>query len=634
MKEERKVRGASLPTVIMVVALMMTLAFTVVAIAFNHLNLSFRSSNNTKAEHLAEAVLALAIEKAANDIEYYGVTGTAEEKTIRLSFKEFPAGNLGVLSFDRDTASSLGVPYSTNNRSDGATSGSNPARLTVPGRSLHLVARAEVGGAFSTMEAIVEIPKFPYSIASGGAIRSNGGLLVASIRPGTTYDLSLPIHEEDLEPGHLVSNSDVGDEAIVMSGNNKILGDIRSASGATVEEDTEVFGEMRLNSEKVELPTLNASSYDPRNPAPDGPLPGFDPDPSDIQYVNGGSAATLSVKGYNVSEGNLTVDTGITLKGGVLFVDGNLTVSSGGIKGKGAIIATGDITILGGGEATTDNEAALISDGNIVLRGTPADKAKFAGLIYTNGNLDAQDMRLAGVFVAAGSDVGPATSGNNVTLKDTELYQVDELGQLELSDEFLVPPAINSASYNINDPVNGVSFSLAVGYDPTELQANLANYLNPVSGPDEPAYLFKYKSGSTYKTIRKDPVTGNNLPVTTTGPDQYVVDGGDLGMTLCGVDVNTETEAIDAAVAYAEAQYASAGRMMPAATRTTVMNNARAAFTSGAAGFQLGQESIIYTESLLNGASGTAQPLKWTVDLSDFVNESERMQVRYWARFR
>ncbi|MFA7479459.1 MAG: hypothetical protein WC314_03080, partial [Vulcanimicrobiota bacterium] len=54
-------RGASLPTVIMVVAMMLTLGFTVVAIAFNHLTLSFKTSNQTQADHLAEAVLAKAI---------------------------------------------------------------------------------------------------------------------------------------------------------------------------------------------------------------------------------------------------------------------------------------------------------------------------------------------------------------------------------------------------------------------------------------------------------------------------------------------------------------------------------------------------------------------------------------------
>ncbi len=119
----KKAPGASLPTVIMVVALMMTMAFTVVAIAFNHLNLSFRSNNNAKAEHLAEAVLALAIEKAANDVETYGVLGTAEEKTIQLSLDSYPEGNIGVLSFDPDTAASLRVPYSTNNRSESSVAG-------------------------------------------------------------------------------------------------------------------------------------------------------------------------------------------------------------------------------------------------------------------------------------------------------------------------------------------------------------------------------------------------------------------------------------------------------------------------------------------------------------------------------
>ena len=49
----RNKQGASLATVMMVVALMMMLAFTVVAIAFNHLNLSFKNQNSSQARHLA-----------------------------------------------------------------------------------------------------------------------------------------------------------------------------------------------------------------------------------------------------------------------------------------------------------------------------------------------------------------------------------------------------------------------------------------------------------------------------------------------------------------------------------------------------------------------------------------------------
>ncbi len=604
--------GASLPTVMMMVALMMTLAFTVLAISFNHLNLSFRNTNNAKAEHLAEAVLALAIERSMTDtngVESYGVSGTAEDKTIRLTFDSLPTGSLGVLSFDESTALSLGVPYSTNNRSESATEGSNPNQ-TVPGQSLHLVARAEVGGAFSTMEAIIEIPKFPYSIASGGAIRSNGGLLVASVRQGTTYDLSLPLHEDDLQPGHLVTNSESGDDAIVLTGSNRVLGDVQSASGATVEKDTEVVGEMRLNADPVKLPVINAYDYDPR--PEDNP-----------QTVNSG-AGTLSVKGYNKSESSLTVDNGIELKGGVLFVDGDLNVTAGGVRGKGAIIATGNINIQGDGEATSDNQAALIADGNITLRGTSTSKAKFAGLIYTKGNLNSENLRLAGVFVAAGDN-------SEVTLKDTELYQVDDYAKLELSGspdfEF---PNIEPQALTFNS-----KYPLTATYDFTALQGRLNDFKNPSTAEGEPEYLFKFKAGSKYMKFVND-ANGPKM-VETTGPDQYLLDGGDFGMKIFGQPVRSEAEAVSVVVAEIQARYAAEGKVLQPWEITTLQTLAKTLYASNPPKQTLSWESAVFTYENGTSTSTGTDPnggFKWSIDLTEIVNASERMRIAYWARYR
>lgn len=612
---ETRARGASLPTVMMVVALMMMLAFTVVAIAFNHLNLTFRSANNTKAEMLAEAVLALAIEKASKDVENYGMTN---DGTIELTLDAYPGGK-GVLSFDKDKALALDVPFSTNNRSESSVQGSNPGRV-VPGQSLHLVARAECQGARSTVETIVKIPKFPYSIASGGAIKSNGGLLVASLKPGAAYDLSLPIHEQDLEPGHLVSNSKSGNSAIEMTGDNTIMGDLRSASGATIAAETKVFGATRLNAEQVQLPELHASSYDPRGSAPAGAPAGSPPAPDDIQYVNSG-AGTLTVKGYNVSEGNLTVDNGISLNGGVLFVDGNLTVSAGGIKGKGAVIATGNITVVGGGEATTDNQAALISDGNITLRGTSAaDKAKFAGLIYTKGNLNSENLRLAGVFVAAGQN-------SDVTLRDTELYQVEENAKLELTGpEFELPSPV--VPYQSLD-----GFEVQASYDLSQLEANLESYRNPNTGPGEPEYLFKFDNGTGGYSTYKFNSAGTPVFTMTTGPDGFTLDGSKLGLKVFGQTVTSPGQAGDIIVQkFEEAK----GRPALEDEKKDLRGFGETLFLRPQPAMDASKESAKFTA--LNGgndgAGGTSTPFRWSLDLSEFVSESGRMEVVYWARFK
>ena len=133
---KRSPKGASLATVMMVVAMMLTLGFTVVAIAFNHLNLSFKSSNQTQADHLAEATLAKAIDRIVNDREY-GLLGTAEEKTVRITrpstgmFSSLPEGSEGLLTFDETYANEKGIPYSTNNRTEAGVNGVDGVRFDV-----------------------------------------------------------------------------------------------------------------------------------------------------------------------------------------------------------------------------------------------------------------------------------------------------------------------------------------------------------------------------------------------------------------------------------------------------------------------------------------------------------------------
>lgn len=635
----RRSRAAGLPTVIMVVALMMLLAFTVVGVAFNHLNLTFRSSNSMRAQELSEAVLAIAIERVRLDVENFGIKGTADDKTIRLSLDKLPEGNIGVLTFDSNRAKALRVPVSTNNRTDSSVEGSNP-RFGVPGQAVHLVARAEVGGAVSVMEALIEFPKFPYSIASKGPISSSGGLVVAAVRQGVDYSLGGPIDPSALEPGSLVSNSQGSGPAVTLAGDNMILGNLESASGADLSIGTKIFGETKLYTDPVPLPQLDATDYDPLNPASThGAV-----DPDQVQMVNSG-AGILSVKGYNVfgqklSDGNynpsatLTVDNGIRLKGGVLYVNGNLNVSSGGVSGKGAIIATGNITVHGDGEATTDNEAALVSNGNIVLSGASSEKAKFAGLVYSKGKLQATNMRLAGVFVAAGED-------SSVEMADTELYQVAEKAKVEISEEstdFLVPLSKLTSTLTIPKvTVDGVTVAEAktlpgatIEYDPTTLKQHLSDYLNPYSGPTEPKYLFKFKVGSVgYRHVLS--ATGAPIMVPTTADDKYLVGPGQLGtIKINGVAVSSESELRDALVAHFQA--ANEGKPL-SASQLDYVNSLATMYFQGDQVVRNYSQAAAEESALVNTGEGQSAPFHWRLDLSEFFGGSKPMQITYWARF-
>jgi cytoskeletal protein CcmA (bactofilin family) len=599
-------RGASLATVMMVVAMMMTLAFTVVAIAFNHLNLSFKNSNNSRARHLAEATLAVAVDKLVKDQEY-GMYGGPEDKTVRVTMASLPAGSEGVLSFDPSTASGAGVPYSTNNRSEAAVSGAG--NKLVPGESFHLVARGQVKNSFSTVEAIVTVPKFPFSVAAQGAIRSSGGLVVASVKPGVPYDLRYPIHEDDLEAGHLVSNSKAGNDAVVLSGENKIYGDLQSASGVTIEEDTAVLGEIRTDSGEESLPKIDASNYDPELEA-------------GLQTVNSG-AGKLEVEGYNKSYGDLTVDNGIVLNGGVLYVEGDLQVSAGGVSGKGALVATGDITVYGDGEAASDKQAALIADGDILLRGSTSEKARFAGLIYTNGKLKAENMRLAGVFVAAGTD-------SDVEFQNTEVYEDSSRAKIDISrEEVFALPAISPPAMGFDGKM------ITATYDTTELVNNLESYRNPSEDPGQPDYLFKFASvaSSTGYFTHQYSAGGTSL-VETPGPDPYVLDGAAFGLKIFGQDVNSEAEAENVAVAELEAQFLAEGRVLTQTEKNAIRTSARIIYASGSAAYYVSVTSANFSQvNAPGGPGGGTTGFRWSLDMSDFYNQGEHMKVFYWADY-
>lgn len=605
-------RGASLATVIMVVAMMLALAFTVVAIAFTHLNLSFKSANNSRAKHLAEATIARAInELVAN--QNFGTTGTADERTVRVTLESLPEGSEGVLSFDPSSASSLGVPCSTNNRSETAMEGA--AGKMIPGESFHLVAKAMVKNSTSVVEAVIIVPRFPYSVAAEGSIKSNGGLTVAAVRPDVVgYDLNFPIHEDDLEPGSLVTNSKSGDDAVVLSGQNKIYGDLQSSSGVTVEAETSILGEIRTQAEDEALPIININSYDPE----------LEPG---LQEVNSG-AGTLEVTGYNKSYGDLTVDNGVRLNGGVLFVDGNLTISAGGVRGKGALVSTGNITVYGDGDASSDNQAAIIADGNVVLQGASGDKAKFAGLIYTNGQLKAENLRLAGVFVAAGSN-------SEVEFKNTEVYQDASKSRIEIKAEdtpFQIP-TLTPPTMAFEDKV------IPATYDLNGLEGRLEEFRNPNTGPGQPEYLFKVPLAgtSTGFVTHQYNAAGEVFYTETPGPDQYVVDGSVFGLRIYGQAVTSVAQAEDAAVTGMAAQLALEGRTLTPAQINSIKTSARTIFNSASAGFKLSQTSAQHTYDTSGSGSGGGEPesrFEWSLDLSDFFSQGRPLQVLFWSEYR
>jgi hypothetical protein len=298
----------------------------------------------------------------------------------------------------------------------------------------------------------------------------------------------------------------------------------------------------------------------------------------------------------------------------VLYVEGDLVVSAGGVTGKGAVISTGDIVIYGDGEVYTDNKAALIADGNIVLKGSTSEKAKFSGLIYTNKKLDAENLRLAGIFVAAGDE-------SSVEFTNTEVYEDPSVFYESAEFEF---PSLTP------DGITMDGNTVPVSYDASSL--DLESYRNPNSGPGQPEYLFKipYEYSSTGYLTHVFDAEGNVTFVETPGPDQYVVDGSTLGLTIFGQKVTSREDAQDKAVAGMQALIEP--QVLTGDQIRDLKLAAKKTYESSSAAFTLSKVSANYTYANQSGVGPLAQ-FDWHIDLSEFFSSAKRMEVIYWGDY-
>lgn len=420
------------------VALFLTLAFTVVATSYAQLSVSRRITNRTHARNLAESALAAGMDRLLKDPQF----GADQEhqSTIRIS----PLGKgTAILSFNRAAAQSLNVPYSTNNlQGDSAVPGSD--NRVVPAQAARLVAVGDRSGVSVTMEAVLHVPRFPYAIACSGPFQSQGQLLVASV--DQISDLAAGVENvtpKELKPGHLDSNARSSD-ALTVGPDALVTGDLRSSGGVDVAPGARVEGEIRPYQNPLALPRINVTDYDPDKLGL-----------HNVQHLTSQFLYKPVLGGYLRSSGNLSIQGGATLDGAVLYVDGNLSVD-GPIDGQGALFVTGTTQLIGGGAVKSDNLAALVSQGDVLLEGNGQTGSYFQGLVYTEGNFTARDLTLVGVFVANSSTGGGAFSTKDVSVVHLGAYS-----------KIAFPVGSNSVAFYF-DPVTG-AFR---GIDPKLAQGN------------------------------------------------------------------------------------------------------------------------------------------------------------------
>ena len=400
-------RGATLATVLLLTGVVAVLAFALAGASITNLHLSYRSSNSDAARDLAESTISVALDAVLADNDL----GRLRLSTDVVELPGLSAGSSGFLSFNESASRARGIPYSTNNlESDAAKPGA--AGRVVPSHSLHLVSRGEHNGSIKTVEAIFHLPKFPFVVATSGKFETTGETLVDSVEGIDELVGPRAFDDENLKPGHVASNSSAAD-AIQFGPLTKITGDAKAAGGVQLQSGATVLGQIKPNSDSTEIPTYEVSDFDPEATGKLG-----------IVHLHSGVVNRPNYEGWVRRDGDLHVTNGLHLDNAVLYVEGNLEVS-GGVTGTGALLINGDTHISGRSRLTSDNLAAIVSDGDVSLQGMAGSESVFRGLVYTNQSLVAQDITLVGTLLVAGS-------GGSVTLKDSKVVYSPDSASVNL----------------------------------------------------------------------------------------------------------------------------------------------------------------------------------------------------------
>lgn len=604
-----------LPTTLMVAALVLTMGFTVVAVGFNHLSVSSRLSNAQDAYNLAEAAVARTIEMVVDDVTY----GTASNPGVPVTVSFDKAAQSGFVLASPDQGSAqvtfdTGEPYySTNNLgSDAQVTGWN-GRI-VPAEALHVVGLARCNGVERCVEAMLHVPRFPYVIASSGPIVTNGGLFVAGVKDPSVLDTPGPIPEDQLLPGHLLTNATgAGDDALKLDGDdNRITGDVQSASGVTL-GTSQVEGEVRTYADPVDIPDLDITSYDTAGKP-------------DVDTTLSSAESGLTVSGYARRDGSMIVTNGLTLNNGVLYVDGNLTVHDG-ISGRGAVIVNGQTQVFGGGSAASDNVAALLSAGDVTIQGVSGSPARFEGLIYTEGDLSSDYMQLVGVFLANESG-----AGSTMSLDNTELIYDPSHSEINVEGTGTTLPVTSDSVFN--STAAGVALSASTNV------AAITDYDDFYDATlDE--FVFRYpddvyaSSPSSFSRYVFNPVTGYGEPVASPGGYYNVLDMTYVPITFNGVEYTDKAALRQAVLDYVEANTAPANLPLDALAMTRIDR-----FVNQCNHGVAKNTSALYANSppgtfVLGGSTSTGGgETLFSVNLSDFTELLTEMRVLYWTEYK
>ena len=406
--------GTTVGTVLLALSVGLVLTMTVASVSLAGQQFCKVVDRRDISRNLAEAAIAEGLAEVQK-MEHYGEAGAAF-RDIRV-----PAGedaSYGFLTFNRQNAQSQKMSYSSNfffsNRPQ-----TGAYNRVIPRSCVHLVGLGVSGSVRHQVEALIFKPPFSEGVCCAGKVEASGMLLGGLRDPAGfagTYDTTP--HTQKMA-GHIFANGR-GLGVVQLKSNSDVRGNVGSAGGIKIEQ-SKVQGEVHPFAFPRHIPRLDLSTIVTTMGQVEGSWNWHGAGKSPVTGGGNGSV-DHPWSGYRVIQGPLTHDGDLYLNGGAIYVKGDVDIR-GAIRGRGCIVTTGEARVEGGAPFEAQANLTLCAMGNVTLSGGGSADHFFQGLVYSEGDIVADNVSVMGALVAPGrSGQGGQISQGNVVLNQVNVY--------------------------------------------------------------------------------------------------------------------------------------------------------------------------------------------------------------------
>ena len=250
----RNPRGASLATTLVFACLALLFGLALASSSISHLHFGRSQAARQHALNAAEAAVSVAIEKLMRQPDF-GHRDNPDD-FVELTFDSATAR----ITFDPDQADNWGIEHSTNNR--GSTESTAGVRgRQIPPEGVQIIAVGRSGNTQRTLEVVLEVPGFPYTMVSSGPINSEGSLLIGGLE--NLEDAFPTLNEDELEPADMASNAP--GNSVDIQGEATITGNIQARGNIKISDQVSLDGVLKPFSDSVPVAELDLDKIRPHS---------------------------------------------------------------------------------------------------------------------------------------------------------------------------------------------------------------------------------------------------------------------------------------------------------------------------------------------------------------------------------